>query len=343
MSKYKGKIKNFPKEIVEKMLERQVEQDNKRDVTVFEECRIAAKEQGGFTWGDTLENHHFWNDVIIYEKFHVFFEKYPKQKFKAGDKVKIAKIPEKKGSCGLSEAFYEAALGKVKKETYNFKEGDRVIVYKLPDDTKDNRYMINLREDEFETFLGREFTITKIYLNSSYYAPHALLNYGAYLPLCSLKKVEEQSVEETVKSIVKEELDATIKAHYEKYRSIEEDFKVGDTVQLYKVPDSNDNGVLINLSKKWYNRNLGKVGKIINIAAKNGYAKDGTYYVKRASVTGLNAYVPLCALKKVQVEKEESSTYKTNGASIAGIFKGESEEKLPEIKIRNKKRIKIKL
>jgi len=31
---YKGQIKDFPTEVVEKMLERQVDQGNKRDVTV---------------------------------------------------------------------------------------------------------------------------------------------------------------------------------------------------------------------------------------------------------------------------------------------------------------------
>lgn len=76
---YKGQLKGFPKEVVEKMLEIQVEQGNERDVRVFEKDRYASKEEGGFWWLDTIEGSDFWNRIIQHRDFNAFFIKYPKQ------------------------------------------------------------------------------------------------------------------------------------------------------------------------------------------------------------------------------------------------------------------------
>jgi len=75
---YKGQLEGFPKEIVEKMLERQVEQGNKRDVSVFGKNKCANKEEGGFDW--LYERDLFsWSDVLIGKNFDLFFKRYPKQ------------------------------------------------------------------------------------------------------------------------------------------------------------------------------------------------------------------------------------------------------------------------
>ena len=71
--KYKGQIADFPVEIVEKMLERQVEQGNKRDVSVFEQSKY-----DGFDWDITPEGGQFWVEIIKNKNFDLFFEKYPK-------------------------------------------------------------------------------------------------------------------------------------------------------------------------------------------------------------------------------------------------------------------------
>ena len=71
---YKGQLNGFPTEVVEKMLERQVEQGNKKDVTAFEKCNVI-----NFIWSKTIEGQQFWEKVIINKKFDVFFNKYPKQ------------------------------------------------------------------------------------------------------------------------------------------------------------------------------------------------------------------------------------------------------------------------
>jgi len=73
-----NKIANFPEEVKQKMLERQVEQGNKADITVFEKNEIALKKEDGFDWENTPEGEEFWDNVIIYEYFDLFFKKYPK-------------------------------------------------------------------------------------------------------------------------------------------------------------------------------------------------------------------------------------------------------------------------
>lgn len=93
MSKYKGRIADFPEEVVEKMLEYQEKQGNLRDVSVFEKYPCHASPLG-FDWDKTdktVEGLDFWFDVIICKKFDLFFSIYPKKKeeliYKVGDKV----------------------------------------------------------------------------------------------------------------------------------------------------------------------------------------------------------------------------------------------------------------
>lgn len=74
-----GDIKDFPIEVVQKMVERQVEQGNKANVKVFQE-RVRAGSTGyGFEWSKTEEGRIFWEEVIGDKNFSLFFEKYPKQ------------------------------------------------------------------------------------------------------------------------------------------------------------------------------------------------------------------------------------------------------------------------
>lgn len=73
---YKGQLEDFPNEVVEKMLERQVEQGNPRDVSVFENRNNENKRNGGFNWSETIEGSEFWIDVINRKIFNTFFELY---------------------------------------------------------------------------------------------------------------------------------------------------------------------------------------------------------------------------------------------------------------------------
>ena len=73
-----GAIADFPIEIVEKMIERQVEQGNKPDIKAFHRYAYKDAKGGGFTWKNTIEGEMFWHEVIRNNNYNVFFEMYPK-------------------------------------------------------------------------------------------------------------------------------------------------------------------------------------------------------------------------------------------------------------------------
>jgi hypothetical protein len=74
---YKGDIKDFPKEVVEWMLDNQVKQGNKRDISVFEAERQQDKTHGGIHWDETIEGEYFCRLVVGSREFATFFQKYP--------------------------------------------------------------------------------------------------------------------------------------------------------------------------------------------------------------------------------------------------------------------------
>lgn len=78
-SDLKGRIQDFPIEVVQKMVERQYEQICKYDVSVFQSDQYKGKFNGGFTWNETVEGDNFWRQVISYNNFDLFFEKYPRE------------------------------------------------------------------------------------------------------------------------------------------------------------------------------------------------------------------------------------------------------------------------
>jgi hypothetical protein len=63
-----------PKEIQEVMLQRQVEQGNKRDESVFERYIMACGKDGGVDWQDTPEGYAIWCEVLLgnYQAFYDF-------------------------------------------------------------------------------------------------------------------------------------------------------------------------------------------------------------------------------------------------------------------------------
>jgi hypothetical protein len=50
-SDLKGDIKDFPIEIVQRMVEYQYEQTGKYNVSLFQDCKTSNKHDGCFTWG----------------------------------------------------------------------------------------------------------------------------------------------------------------------------------------------------------------------------------------------------------------------------------------------------
>ena len=76
-----GKIKAFPIEVVQRMVDCQVEQGNEADVTVFQ-----TRNKSGFVWYGSEEGEDFWESVIVYMNFDLFFDKYPKEQKKSNEK-----------------------------------------------------------------------------------------------------------------------------------------------------------------------------------------------------------------------------------------------------------------
>lgn len=108
-----GQIEDFPLEVVQKMIEEQVRQGNKANVSVFQKFCIASKGEGGFDWEYAIDGDTFWQVVIGIQEFNVFFDKYPKKKktnlvYIIGDSeigLDIIKTLEKYG--GINEHNFE--------------------------------------------------------------------------------------------------------------------------------------------------------------------------------------------------------------------------------------------
>ena len=135
---YKGQIKRFPQEIVEKMLEYQVEQGNPRDISIFETDKIASLSSGGFTWEKTPEGKSFWLKVIAHENFSVFFEKYPK--ISTYPKIMmVSDIPINDSNSGLKRVVFMEKCGSYLAWNYakTFEEAENVTATTAWKYTKD--------------------------------------------------------------------------------------------------------------------------------------------------------------------------------------------------------------
>ena len=69
-----GEIADFPKWVVQAMVDEQVRQGNPADPSVFSRVRSACKHHGGFTWADTTPGYS-WADIIWLKKFHLIPER----------------------------------------------------------------------------------------------------------------------------------------------------------------------------------------------------------------------------------------------------------------------------
>ena len=66
-----GNIADFPRRVVQAMVDEQVRQGNPADPLVFARERTAGKDEGGFTWTESILGEHPWADIIRGEKFHL--------------------------------------------------------------------------------------------------------------------------------------------------------------------------------------------------------------------------------------------------------------------------------
>ena len=65
-----GEIADFPKRVVQAMVDEQVRQGNPADPSVFARDRTSCKEEGGFTWIEPALGNS-WADIIRGKKFHL--------------------------------------------------------------------------------------------------------------------------------------------------------------------------------------------------------------------------------------------------------------------------------
>ena len=65
-----GEIADFPKRVVQAMVDEQVRQGNPANPSVFAIDRTTCKEEGGFTWTDSTLGFS-WADIIRGKKFHL--------------------------------------------------------------------------------------------------------------------------------------------------------------------------------------------------------------------------------------------------------------------------------
>lgn len=90
-----GNIKEFPIEVVQKMVDEQIRQGNRPDVSIFSDRLLRlGSDHGGFSWHLTADGYDFWNCVINMGHFALFFEKYPKKQIKMEEKTIKINVPE---------------------------------------------------------------------------------------------------------------------------------------------------------------------------------------------------------------------------------------------------------
>ena len=65
-----GQIADFPKRVVQAMVDEQVRQGNPADPNVFVREPTALKREGGFTWLQTASGYS-WPEIILHKKFHL--------------------------------------------------------------------------------------------------------------------------------------------------------------------------------------------------------------------------------------------------------------------------------
>lgn len=66
-----GEIADFPKRVVQAMVDEQVRQGNPANPCVFSVWCTATKSQGGFNWHGSPLGHDSWVEIIPWKQFHL--------------------------------------------------------------------------------------------------------------------------------------------------------------------------------------------------------------------------------------------------------------------------------
>ena len=66
-----GQISDFPRRVVQALVDEQVRQGNPADPSVFARSLNACKDEGGFKWTSSIQGCFFWAAVVWGEDFHL--------------------------------------------------------------------------------------------------------------------------------------------------------------------------------------------------------------------------------------------------------------------------------
>jgi hypothetical protein len=149
------KFKDLPIEIQNKMLDRQAEQGNKRDESVFIEGVDSVFSKGGFDWCRTIESNIFWGEVIMKGNHELFFEKYARQN-----------IPELKGILMEVSDFKDFSYSQ-KREVIGTLNGKHICMASDRSYVVDYNYARPIMQpkeitiEEAQEMIGDEFKIIK--------------------------------------------------------------------------------------------------------------------------------------------------------------------------------------
>ena len=70
-----GDIADFPKRVVQAMVDEQVRQGNPADPSVFSNWCVAGKSNGGFDWHESPLGYDSWRKIISWKKFHLILKR----------------------------------------------------------------------------------------------------------------------------------------------------------------------------------------------------------------------------------------------------------------------------
>ena len=70
-----GEIADFPKRVVQAMVDEQVRQGNPADPRVFSNWCVAGKSNGGFVWHESPLGYDSWRKIISWKKFHLILKR----------------------------------------------------------------------------------------------------------------------------------------------------------------------------------------------------------------------------------------------------------------------------
>ena len=66
-----GEIADFPRRVVQAMVDEQVRQGNPADPSVFSNWCVAGKSNGGFDWHESPLGYDSWRIIISWKQFHL--------------------------------------------------------------------------------------------------------------------------------------------------------------------------------------------------------------------------------------------------------------------------------